>query len=363
MFVKFLKRPVLSNFIAINADEKISIRLNMSMLKKPYAENLTTKEIIKPTSPLENLEFFEKNDYRIKIVGMTAQSEIVLFREYNTDEYAMISVRIPNAVGDKHITSLQVYETKYHPGLELLMGSFIPLKLKEPKKIIISDFDKTLVDTRYSTAKELMHSLRNPIDYFPTVEKSLELVKDFIKDGHGAFILSASPHFYEKAFRDWLYQNEIYTSNIFLKDYRKIFSFFESDLTTKDLKSQGFYKLNELVQIILMTGIPNNLVLVGDGFEADSMIYLIIRSVLIERMDPWTIWKQVRRLAPFKLTRKQQGKLLTNLHLLASQKVPREFELKIFIRCKENNIQEISERRYEVGFLDRQKPHISFYSA
>jgi hypothetical protein len=264
----------------------------------------------------------------------------------------------------KKIHRLEVYEVSYHHGIELLLGSFLIQKLSHPTKIIISDFDKTLVDTKYSSPREMYQSLRNPLSYFPKIETSIHLLKKYIKKDYHPFILSASPHFYEKPFRDWLYQNGIFTGNIFLKDYKKILSLNESELSFKDIKKQGFYKLNHLVDILLMTGIPDELILMGDGFESDTIIYLVLRSILIENLDPHFIWKSVKELKTFGFNTKQQAKFLIKFNQLAGQIHKKKTQkMKIFIRCKESFYHKVKEFSYNVSFLDQQKEHISFYCA
>jgi hypothetical protein len=184
---------------------------------------------------------------------------------------------------------------------------------------VICDFDKTLVDTKYSTTKELYTSLTQPIDYFPTVTNSVDLIKTYIEQNHHPFILSASPHFYENAMRDWLYQNHIYTAGIFLKDYRHIFNLLELDLTTKDLKVQGMYKLNHLLDIILMVGIPDELVLMGDNFESDPIIYLALASLLKGSLDSWNFINFLDQHDSFQMNKKQKAHLLSKSYQISSQ--------------------------------------------
>jgi hypothetical protein len=196
------------------------------------------------------------------------------------------------------------------------LGTYIPLKIHEPKKIIICDFDKTLVDTKYSTTKELYRSLTRPLEAFPTVESSVEILHRFIRAGHHPFILSASPHFYEDAMRDWLYKNNIFSAGIFLKDYRQFFSFLEGELTAKDLKFQGLYKLNHLLDILLMTGVPDELVLMGDNFESDPIIYLTLAQILREDIDPWVIWNDIKEHDIFQLKKNQNSQFLNKIYQL-----------------------------------------------
>lgn len=360
-----MEKPAVNNFLAIDSDDYISIRCYLSLqYRTQQSETVLEKVINEKTAPLENINFFGHNKFRIKIYGINDQQKVILEKEFTSESYGLFNIKIPNKINKQKITRIQIYETLFLQGIEILLGNYIPLRISSPKKIIISDFDKTLVDTRYSTAREMMQSLRYPVSHFPTVDGSVYLFKSYIQENYQPFVLSASPHFYEKTFRDWLYQKHIYNAGIFLKDYSKLLSFFESELTTKDLKKQGFYKLQSLVQILLMTGIPSELVLMGDGFESDPTIYLTLRSILVERLDPWIVWKSIRRLEDFQLNTRQQAQFLTYFHQLASQaKDSRIQDVKIFIRCKQNNIESIRSNKYPVSFLEQQRAKIEFYVA
>ena len=194
------------------------------------------------------------------------------------------------------------------------------------------------------------------------MDSSIDLTKRFIQEDFQPFIVSASPHFYENAIRDWLYQHEIYTGNIFLKDYRNIFSFFEGDLSTKDLKSQGFYKLNTIVNILLMTGIPDELILVGDGFESDAIIYLTLAAILVGRYDPWTIWNQIKKEESFKLTNQQHFRFLSKFYQLKnmSDAHPRG-KLQIYIRCKPHMLEQLQQRTFNMDFANNLKHLVTYY--
>lgn len=303
-----MSRPKLVHFTCIESDEYIHIRASMTYSVQGKFEfleeiNQNLKDLV-PTKPIQSLGLLSSNEFRLKVVGLTQDDEMTSVRSFDSDSFGNFNFKIAQPENLKAV-KLRLYETKTHPGLELLIGSFIPTRIQIPKKILITDFDKTLVDTRYSSMKELYLSLRNPIHYFPPVESSIDLVTKLIQDGYQPFVVSASPHFYENAIRDWLYKREIFTGNIFLKDYRSIFSFFEGDLSTKDLRSQGFYKLNNIVNILLMTGIPDELVLIGDGFESDTLIYLTLAAVIMGKYDPWTLWNNVKKEESFKLTNQQ----------------------------------------------------------
>lgn len=360
-----MKRPQLVHFTGIESDEYIHIRASMSYSSQAKFQlleeiNQNLKEIV-PTRPIQSLGLLTSNVFRLKVIGLSEDDQESTIRSFESDSFGNFNFKIPQPQNGK-VAKLRLYETKSHPGLDLLIGSFIPTKINIPKKILISDFDKTLVDTRYSTMKELYLSLRNPVSYFPAVASSIELLKRIIKDEYQPFVVSASPHFYENAIRDWLYQNQIFTGNIFLKDYRNIFSFFEGDLSTKDLKTQGFYKLNTITNILLMTGIPDELVLMGDGFESDTLIYLTLAAIMVGHYDPWTLWNQIKKEESFRLTNQQHFRFLSKFYQLKnmSESHPKP-KLKIYIRCKPHMMDEWEKRVFNLDFANNLKHLVEFY--
>ncbi len=356
-----MRRPKLVHFTGIETDEYIHIRASMTYSSHGKFElNQNIKDFV-PTKPIQSLGLLSSNEFRLKIVGLTQEDQESTIRYFDSDVFGNFNFKIPQTEGHK-VAKIKLFETRSHPGLELLIGSFIPTKIYRPKKILVTDFDKTLVDTRYSTMKEVILSLRNPIHYFPAVDSSIDLVKKLVQDEYRPFVVSASPHFYENAIRDWLYKHQIFTGNIFLKDYRSIFSFFEGDLYTKDLKSQGFYKLNTIVNILLMTGIPDDLVLIGDGFESDTIIYLTLAALLLGRYDPWTLWNHVKREESFRLTNHQHVRFLSKLYQLKnmSDAHPRG-KLKIYIRCKQHMLENLENRVFNLDFANNLKHLVQYY--
>jgi phosphatidate phosphatase APP1 len=360
-----MRRPKLVHFTGIESDEYIHIRASMTYSSQGRFEildeiNQNLKEIV-PTKPIQSMGLLSSNEFRLKVIGLSQDDTEVLVRSFDSDSFGNFNFKIPQPEA-KNVVKLKLFETKSHPGLELLIGSFIPTMIQNPKKILVTDFDKTLVDTRYSSVKELYLSLRNPIHYFPPVDHSIDLVKNMIKEEYQPFIVSASPHFYENAIRDWLYQRQIFTGNIFLKDYRNIFSFFEGDLSTKDLKSQGFYKLNTIVNILLMTGIPDDLVLIGDGFESDTIIYLTLAAVLVGRYDPWTLWNNIKKEESFRLTNQQHFRFLSKFYQLKnmSDAHPRG-KVKIYIRCKQPMLESLQKRTFKLDFANHLHHLVHYY--
>jgi phosphatidate phosphatase APP1 len=360
-----MKRPKLVHFTGIESDEYIHVRASMTYSSHGKFEfleelNQNLKEIV-PTKPIQALGLLSSNEFRLKVIGLTTDDKENNVRSFDSDSFGNFNFKIPQPENSKSV-KLKLFETHSHPGLDLLIGSFIPTKIRSPKKIVITDFDKTLVDTRYSSLKELYLSLRNPVSYFPPVPSSIELINRLVKEEFQPFIVSASPHFYENAIRDWLYQHNIFTGNIFLKDYRSIFSFFEGDLSTKDLKSQGFYKFNSIVNILLMTGIPNDLALVGDGFESDTLIYLTLAAVLVGRYDPWTLWNLIKKEESFKLTNQQHFRFLSKFYQLKNMSDAQpKGNLKIYIRCKPHMLENLQNRTFNLDFANQLKHLVTYY--
>jgi len=313
--VENMKRPHLVHFLAIVNDESITLKASITMKENHLFKILDLQlNIPTPTIPYQALRLLNAYQFTLKIVGLDAEKNILYSRKIDSDSFGNIHFKIPLNEERKKMTVLQIYEVKSRPGLEIHLGSYIPIQILSPKKLVICDFDKTLVDTKYSTTKEVFKSLTKPLSYFPTVPKSLEILLQFIKAGHHPFILSASPHFYEDAMRDWLYQNNIFSAGIFLKDYRQFLSPLNSELTRRDIKKQGLYKLNHLLDILIMTGIPDELILMGDNYESDPLIYLTIAHFLREETDPWTFWNEIKEKSAFLLQPKQNAQILNKLY-------------------------------------------------
>ncbi len=348
------------SFMAIDSIGQISIKTTVTDSTRPQRDSLNPQA----TSPIQSIGFMKSSEFRIKVVGISDSNDEIFNKEYDSDSYGSFDIKIPNMISGRPVKALQIYETSYYDGIQLLLGSFLPYQITEPKKIIVCDFDKTLVDTKFSSAKEVYYSLRTPLTEFPSIEGSIDLLRQHTDLGYQPFILSASPHFYESALRDWFYQNKIYADNILLKDYRTIFSFKDGLLTTKDMKNQGFYKLNQLVNVLLMTGVPDELVLVGDGFESDSFIYLCLYSILVDRTDPWALWNKIKKEKSFKLTGKQNSQFLSKFYQLSElSKKNRNIEMKIYIRSNKDIFEKAKNQSFKLKFIEKNKSVIHHYLA
>jgi alpha-L-arabinofuranosidase len=356
-----VKRPYLVHFIAIDAGDYVNIRASLTLADREQSSYWRKLRHDRPSSPWDSRNLLSSQSFQLKVVTYDKEQNKLFSKHYDSDAFGNFQFKLAHP-REKTISAIQVFETQYRDGLELLVGSYIPLKIHTPKKIVISDFDKTLVDTRYSTTSEVYDSLTKPLEYFPSIGESIELLKGYIKNDYQPFILTASPHFYENAIRDWLYQQQIYTAGVFLKDYRSVFSFLEGDLTPKDMKAQGFYKLNHLVTILLMTGVPNELCLMGDGFESDTLIYLTLASLLSDEMDPWQVWQKVRKQHAFRLTNRQNSQFLNKIYQLqdmVKQFRPERPKVHIHIR-KKSDLKPVS---INLPFLQKHHEQVKYYMA
>lgn len=352
-------RPYLVHFMAIENDENISIKASLTLKEIVFFHETPILDV--PRYPIQALRLLNAYQFTIRVIGLDSVQRKIYQKNHESDSFGNFSFKIPKTPQTQGITHLQIFEIKKDPGIQYLLGTFIPIKIPSHSSLVISDFDKTLVDTRYSTTKEMYVSLTRPIDYFPRVPHSIKLFKDKVAQGHNPFILSASPHFYEESIRDWLYQNDIYTAGVFLKDYRNALSWGQGELTPKDLKVQGLYKLNHLIDIFLMTGIPREVVLMGDHFESDPLIYLAFASILQDKRDPWDIWRKLQRHQAFRLTKKQSSNLINKLHQLNSmlKKVAQPVKLEIYIR----KVEQEKELKPIPDFLNHKKHLIELYDA
>lgn len=323
------QRPDLSNFLAIKTQAQLTIRLSL-FLESIYYKQKSRQS----TTPIESITKLKKSRFSLLLECFDGTGDKLLSKIYESNSFGNFFIKITDGTVVDRIERIQVYEIEYSRGIEFYLGAFRPLDLSASDGIIISDFDKTLADTRYSTTKEIYQSLTKPLDFFPTIEKSVDLLKKFTDEGLHPFILTASPHFYEDAIRDWLYAHNIFTAGIFLKDFRKALSFIPAELAPKDLKIQGFYKLNQILNILLMTGIPSSIVLMGDNWESDPAIYATIALMLENKLEAWQIWKRVNSLPEFQFTNQQNADILSKLYQIETLKKRQlaDIDIKIYIR-------------------------------
>lgn len=359
-----MDRPQLLSISLIGTMQKLSVRALVDLVALDELTIPLLEQQPSSISPWDNIRFLPRKSFTLKFECLDDQQKLLYSKDFTTHEFGLFQIELPSHVNNQRVHFLKIFETSVLTGVECFLGHYFPIHLTNDAQIIISDFDKTLVETRYSTPKEMLESLRKPLSNFPTIPSSVQLLKSYMEQGYLPFIVSASPHFYERSFRDWLYQNEIHTSNIFLKDYRKIFSFFNQELTTKDIKHQGFYKLATIVDILLMCQLPQDIVLVGDGFESDMLIYIIIKLLIVDKVDPYQLWKDISRKKEFILNAKQKSQFLLKVYELSSLSRKKwNSQVHIYIRCNQTIMSSIKSRDLENKKLNDQIKHVNFYTA
>lgn len=277
-----MKRPYLIHFYAIESGNKLKINGSMGLYELgPFPYVLNKNQHYKPQNPMNSFSRFTSTKYLIKIEGFNKIGEKLFSVIESTDDEGRLKFNMAQKTYHSELNSLNIYEVSFYSKVDLFLGHYIPLKINlDNFNLVISDFDKTLVDTKYSNAREVYKSLTDPLENFPIVNEGMDKLKELIKKGYTPFVLSASPHFYEEAIRDCLYKNKIFNAEIFLKDYRKIFSIMGFELGVKDITAQGVYKFNSLLTILNLTGIPKTLTLMGDSYESDPLIYSLFKFSL-----------------------------------------------------------------------------------
>ncbi len=262
--------------------------------------------------PIESLFRFTSKLMKIKIELYDESHQLVGVKETQSDRFGNINTTIPFAK-PKQISKIKLYllEPKF-----VFLSELSPQAINRHGKMIICDFDKTLVDTKYRTPKEIFHSLTGPISQYRKIGSSVDLFKSLIDKGYSPFIVSASPHFYELAIRKWINQEGLPQCPMTLKNYRDIFSLWHERLSFKDLLVHGNYKLQAMLDILIMTGIPEDLVLIGDSSETDPEIYLLLKNLLTSEQSIWELWKEFKDLKCFQLTNAQSSQILRKINLL-----------------------------------------------
>ena len=122
--------------------------------------------------------------------------------------------------------------------------------------------------------------------------------------------------------------------------------------------------MNHLLDILLMTGIPKKMVLIGDNFESDPLIYVSLLQLMQDRHDPWDIWNRLRKDASFKLTNRQNSHFLAKIYQLQNhlQNYKKQYnttpDLTIYIRKKNEDDQlKLPEKMLE-SYKDNLHPYM-----
>lgn len=297
------KRPKIISINSVITENYLSVR---GLVGVEPVKNINLKHI----TPVSRVRLLKKKKFNIHFKINDNHSSL------ETDQYGFFSYRERVSFNDSLSSNIEftLHAKQDSDATLYFLGSYQPSILTKQKKIVISDFDKTLVETKYKTFKEVYQSLTLPIINFPTLKFQTEFLKEKINEGHLPFILSSSPNFYGPSIKEWLKLNNIPSDNIFLKDYRQFLSLFPSDLFLKDISSHGVHKLSQLINIYLMTNIPSEIVLMGDNSESDPLIYSIFAKIAADDFSPDDLWNEIKSKKEFLFTNTQSLKFLNKLY-------------------------------------------------
>ena len=325
-------RPYLIHLHAILTDSTLSIRIGISSRPLTYQDENKNR----PVSPIHDFRLLRKNNFEALIKIYNLEQKLITEKKIETDQFGHLNLKFPSSLlmGKENKFIIKVFETSYLPGIQIFLGERKTKYINPNLPIIISDFDKTLVDTKYKTTMELYRSLTSPLENFPTVTNTLEKISPLLEIKAPFFVLSASPHFYENAIRDWLRSKEIKDSGIFLKDYRQFFSWQNTELFSKDIKIHGTFKLSQLLNLIYMLNWPKEIYLFGDNSETDPLIYVLFNYIISASVDATIVWEKIKSLDAFSLTPYQDSKILNRLHTINGLKKKYSYIPKIQINIR-----------------------------
>ncbi|MDH4468810.1 MAG: hypothetical protein QE271_12195 [Bacteriovoracaceae bacterium] len=352
--MSYIKRPVLIKWVCIARESSIHFLAEVDRELTQLNIFRKSKKIRPFTTPWDHLHFFSEKKYALMMIGLNSIGRIIYKRFFFSHSNGLFQGQIPRTSNlGEQIHSLRVYECGVKIGSYYYLGTFLPQILTHPYKIIISDFDKTLLETKYSTTKEMWKSVTSPMNKYPSLQKGLDLLQLFVIKGHQAFVVSASPYFYERPIRQWLYQHHIYTASIFLKDYRIILSPLNFLLGTKDISTHGFYKLSQIITILELTGVPDELVLMGDNFESDPLIYKLVYALLMRNLESHHALRFFEKIPAFKMNVTQKTFFLSKFQsILSRHQKPKHIKILIrtvpFPRHSQNKIKNISEEQDKI---------------
>ena len=110
-----------------------------------------------------------------------------------------------------------------------------------------------------------------------------------------------------------------------------------------------------------MTGIPKDLVLMGDGFESDPFIYITLKNLCLRNSDPWKIWKSIKNHSIFSLTNKQDSYFITKFYQLSELAKKQDTDIKIYIRATVKNLETLENYDFGSVELNNLNSQVTYY--
>ncbi len=175
----------------------------------------------------------------------------------------------------------EVVKPDYYP-----LTIFLERKsIHKRSKIIISDVDKTYLNTDFESLKGLLWIPFEVAVDKVTIEK-MNLIYQALRYGTGSspaltplFFITASPPFIYSPLTSKMIRDGVEYDGIVMKDQDILLKKMEF----KQLKSQVTYKLFALFSLInLIKSRDNNIILLGDDTESDLSIYLLFKKIVEE---------------------------------------------------------------------------------
>jgi len=292
-----ITRPELIQGLFFKKDSELYLSLKIAAtLERDYKEYLR---------PISNWPMLLPRTYQLMIRFFDGTQEIADSKlELTTNLYG--EIKITTLLPNNKISSLKIYEVGSDPGISFYIGLYQINEITPKTKLIITDFDKTLIKTKYKTTSEIIRALTNRLTIFDRIESTYHKIKNEMQEKTTTLVLlSASPHFYAKPIKDWLKVNWLGEAAIILKDAREVLFHYKSNLSFKDLRLQGFYKLNALLDLVNLIGLPDEISLYGDAEESDPQIYSIFAEIC-KGNNAYSLMNLINNERSFQLTLKQK---------------------------------------------------------
>ena len=144
----FKYRPKVISQNSICSGKVLSLKLSIAYVS-------VNQDGSKKITPISRLSLLQKNKFNLAIKIQTATESHE--RLISTDNFG--TVYLKQKLKDPKQIIYKAYAINQTQNIKFFLGKYEPSILDNDKNIIVSDFDKTLVDTKYSTIKELYHSL------------------------------------------------------------------------------------------------------------------------------------------------------------------------------------------------------------
>ena len=148
-------RPELLKWVCIARDETMHILAEVDLEEFHHSLWKKGQALASHSSPWENFSFLPEKKFVLLVMGLSSNGNVIYKRFFYNHTNGRFQFQIPrNSNQGLSIHSLKVYEAGTKIGTYFYLGTYLPQILPKPSKVIITDFDKTLVETKYATTKK-----------------------------------------------------------------------------------------------------------------------------------------------------------------------------------------------------------------